>query len=305
MDDDAYGAPPPTKPPVNVNKAPPTAPAPARAAAAVAPPPRRGGAGDDDDILDDEGYGSKIPTSTNPNVKPKALPIFSQPSASQASVSLGSPQKQNRPPPETVLKDTVQKFASQASRIPRALAFPPLTVDPLQGLDVLAEALSGFLQKTLGKDPPLKLYLVHAEDAVIQAARLALQQKRVQDRRVELHVGDLAHPHSCPSLQLQVGFLANPTNWRFKASTPLSHQIFTAAGPSLFEETKSKYDVAQPGEVYLVEVPKDSPMRRNEGVVGIFHLLQVQEGSTAEGKETLLATYQALFETFLKAVTPT
>jgi hypothetical protein len=75
--------------------------------------------------------------------------------------------------------ETIQKFASQASRIPRALAFPPLTVDPLQGLDVLAEALSAFLQKTFGKDPPVKLYLVHAEDKVIQAARLALQQKRV------------------------------------------------------------------------------------------------------------------------------
>jgi hypothetical protein len=245
-----------------------------------------------------------MPASTNPNVKAKALPIFSQPSASQASTSLGSPQKQTRPPPETVVKETIQKFASQGSRIPRALAFPPLTVDPLQGLDVLAEALSAFLQRTFGKDPPVKLYLVHAEDKIIQAARLALQQKRVQDRRVELHVGDLAHPHTSPSLQLQVGFLANPTNWRFKASTPLSHQIFTAAGPSLFEETKSKYDVAQPAEVYLVELPKESPMRRNEGVVGIFQLLQVQDVSTADGRETLLATYQALFDAFLKAVTP-
>jgi hypothetical protein len=41
-----------------------------------------------------------------------------------------------------------------------------------------------------------------------------------------------------------------------------------------------------------------------QGVVGIFQLLQVQDVSTSDGKETLQATYEALFDAFLKAVTP-
>lgn len=83
--------------------------------------------------------------------------------------------------------------------------------------------------------------------------------------------------------------------------------IYKAAGPELEQATKECSKTLSPGSAVAVPLPASSPLRREEGVTHVIHVLgpnmnpqrpNCLAGDYIQGCDILRATYRRLFETF-------
>jgi aprataxin len=83
--------------------------------------------------------------------------------------------------------------------------------------------------------------------------------------------------------------------------------IYSAAGPEFVQSTKSRGETLSPGAVLPVELPPSSPLRTQEGVSHVIHVLgpnmnplrpNCLNGDYVMGERLLRDAYRALFEAF-------
>jgi aprataxin len=83
--------------------------------------------------------------------------------------------------------------------------------------------------------------------------------------------------------------------------------IYSAAGPEFVQATKSRGETLSPGAVLPVELPPFSPLRTQEGVSHVIHVLgpnmnplrpNCLNGDYVTGERLLRNAYRALFEAF-------
>lgn len=83
--------------------------------------------------------------------------------------------------------------------------------------------------------------------------------------------------------------------------------IYSAAGPEFVQATKSRGETLSPGAVLPVKLPPFSPLRTQEGVSHVIHVLgpnmnplrpNCLNGDYVTGERVLRSAYRALFEAF-------
>lgn len=90
----------------------------------------------------------------------------------------------------------------------------------------------------------------------------------------------------------------------------MNKAINDAAGPSLYENTLKYYQNAECGHAYLVELPPSSPLRKEQGVEYVIHVLgpnmnpknpNCLNSDYKQGCRLLEQAYSSLLQTFYQA----
>ncbi|KAJ3278345.1 hypothetical protein HK104_002423 [Borealophlyctis nickersoniae] len=188
------------------------------------------------------------------------------------------------------------------------LAFPAISVaEGKVGADIAAEcaykAITAFQRKYPTAD--VEFVLVESNPDVIEAFR----KKFSSDGNLSFVNGNMTTLKSSAGKACR--FLAVETSWRWKpTATAHCKAVHERAGAQLLSDVKTVYTKpAQIGEAYPVRLDETSPLRQEEGVEQIIHVVGPNlnpgrphgiEGPNAPSKaeQLLQSTYDAVLESF-------
>ncbi|GAQ88162.1 hypothetical protein KFL_004050070 [Klebsormidium nitens] len=193
------------------------------------------------------------------------------------------------------------------------LAFPSISTadfmfDHERAADVIVDEVSAFLERTRA-DLHLMLVDLSGESDIVRRVRGAAERKGLDfgaGKRFEIRGADITKLRTGGAPESQV--LANATNWRLKpGGGGVNASIYSAAGRAFVQATKAQGESLAPGAALPVELPPASPLRSQEGVTHVIHVLgpnmnpqrpNCLNGDYEAGVRLLRQAYRALFETF-------
>lgn len=154
-----------------------------------------------------------------------------------------------------------------------SLAFPSFGTGVFQydlerAAQVTCKHVAAFLEEH--DDPRIRLYAVD----ITESATLAAIRKcwKGRDARFQIRVANIT---KMKTEGIPCRVIANAANEWFSAmGSGVNLAINKAAGPALDKETKARYKGgARAGQVYPVPLPTSSPLRANEGVHHVVHVM--------------------------------
>mmetsp|Transcript_30582 Transcript_30582/g.49490 ORF Transcript_30582/g.49490 Transcript_30582/m.49490 type:complete len:997 (-) Transcript_30582:353-3343(-) len=193
-----------------------------------------------------------------------------------------------------------------------SLAFPSLATSanmfPLEeAIPIVLEAVTHVLDEI--KDERLHLVLVESDSSVVSRFRSQMTPALLTDTRFSLLNGSLVTLKTTSNTPCR--YIANETNWRFKAIGPCVDRLVRgAAGPSFETLMREKFGSALSADhVYPIVLPPESPLRSEQDVQIIISVIPPNmnpgrpdslDGDYTLGREKLRRAYTLLFQSFLR-----
>ncbi|KAG6556035.1 hypothetical protein Mapa_001976 [Marchantia paleacea] len=191
------------------------------------------------------------------------------------------------------------------------LAFPSISTadfqfDHYKASTILVESVSEFLLKSPNAGLKLVLVDISSKSHMLSLVMRKATELNIDSDRFTVFTGDITKIRSSGGPPCNV--LANATNWRLKAGGGgVNAAIFKAAGPELEEATKKVATTLLPGASIVVPLSPSSPLRKQEGVTHVIHVLgpnmnpqrpNCLADDYVEGCKILRNAYASLFENF-------
>ncbi|OAE26275.1 hypothetical protein AXG93_626s1100 [Marchantia polymorpha subsp. ruderalis] len=191
------------------------------------------------------------------------------------------------------------------------LAFPSISTadfqfDHYKASTILVESVSEFLLKNPNAGLKLMLVDIGSKSHMLSLVKKKATELNVDSDRFTFFTGDITKIRSSGGPPCNV--LANATNWRLKAGGGgVNAAIFKAAGPELEEATRKVATTLLPGSSIVVPLSPSSPLRKEEGVTHVIHVLgpnmnpqrpNCLADDYVEGCKILRNAYASLFENF-------
>ncbi|KAK3147550.1 hypothetical protein QOZ80_3BG0283800 [Eleusine coracana subsp. coracana] len=193
------------------------------------------------------------------------------------------------------------------------LAFPSISTADFQfDLDRASDIIVDTVADCLQKFDNIRLVLVDLskKSRILSLVKDKAAKKSIDSSKFFTFVGDITQLRSKGSLQCNV--IANAANWRLKpGGGGVNAAIFNAAGEALQHATKECADTLRPGNSVVVPVPLTSPLRQQEAVTHVIHVLgpnmnpmrpDYLKNDYTKGCKILREAYNSLFENFASVV---